>query len=954
MTGQRIVTAAALWAWAWAWLAAPSAQGHTGVHARCVRAAKPVVVDGRLDEWGAAEAVRVDHTRASFGTTPSDADAGYTFRSLWDENALYLAFDVTDDRLVTDQPGPDLYKADCVEFSIDLGNNSEGAYQPDDFQFVVSPSGPGKVPLKWMYRNPVSGNREPKDLGLAAAIRQDGYVIEVAIPWKSLGQFTPATGSVIGFQHDLRDFDPNEDPAGLCWASAKDPMANPLEWGDLILVDRPNDPVDKVLAAIKPGIERCKRILAGVTAEDDNDVAVEISDKAVGELSLGIGWNWQYIRGDFPDWSPKEWDAFLGMLAWSRPHWVRYGLHMSHWEPENDDNDPDHFEWDRFQFDSDVMKMHYRMLDFCERQGIDVLVCNWNVADWLAETVRNKALKDTDDKTRTDAPYDPKELVESVAALVHQLKAVKKYQCVKYVSLWNEPNGKWSYNSPNANYPDAFWPMYPLLDAKLKAMGLRDQVKILGPDSSTAKYGDLEEMPGLLDRYGDVVDVLADHDYKGYADCEKGKRGAPISEGVEAYARLATALRARKRPIPLGVCEYGNMGAGSSGVQGDAQVFAGSISTAELVTRAASVGVNGFLRWSYAPCHSSCPNWGALNASSRQCIFTPYPPVYYPHSMLSRYIEKGSAVLDAKVTGGIDENHVPRVYASAFKWATNQFTIVLINDGFQPKKVRVSAFPIAFMRFQLSHLSYDARLPETLERQDNVPVYEGKFTLDLPPRSIHVVTSVEKGIDTRDLSLALRLSPPRLDPSYDTIEENGTRLQRFRYGFEQGCAWSVWQSSEGKTTIRATEDMPHSGARSGRVTYDFVSKEKQRSPEHVFLFLREGVELDGPPRRMSLWLFGNESGHKVRIAFLDADGETFQPRQETVVDFAGWRKIEVDLTEALKDCPHWGGDKNGTMDFPLAGVAISITERSDDFSGSGTLFLDDIEITAEAPPEKGK
>ncbi|MEW6357661.1 MAG: sugar-binding protein [Planctomycetota bacterium] len=924
------------------------AHGHTGVHARCVRTDKPVTLDGKLTEWQKAETIEIDHAKTSFGVTSSDADASYMLGTMWDENNLYVAIFVKDSKIVTDQKGEDLYKADCIEIAIDLDNQSEGSYQKDDYQFVFCPSGPDKRPQKWMYRNPVTGNQEPKDVQVASVLKDDGYVLEIAIPWKALGEFRPAAGTVIGFQHDIRDYDANEEAAGLCWSPSKDPMANPLEWGDLILVDRPGAPIDDALAKLKPINARYRRMLTGLVAEDDNEVAVEIADKPVGNLSLGIGWNWRYLSNDFPDWSKEEWDAFLGMLAWTRPHWVRYGLHLRDWEPKNDDNDSKHFAWENFSFDSDAMKMHYRMLDFCEAQGIAVLICNWKAGEWLAETAHSKDLKDTDDKPDTDAPYDPNEFIESIAALVHQLKVVKKYQCVKQISLWNEPNGKWSYNSPNANYPDAFWAMYPPLDAKLKDMDLRDQIQILGPDSSMGKYSELETILPLLDKAGDVIDVVCDHDYKGFMDCEKGKKGVPLSEGIAAYAKFTEALRARKRPLPFGVAEFGNYGNSAGPVDTDEEVFAGSISTAELVTRGAAAGVNGFLRWEFRVYDNSWRNFGALTSVSKDRLFTPYPPVYFPHALLSRHIERGSDVLDVKTAGGKDENGVPRVHASAFKWGLNKFSIVLINDGLKPKVVHVSAMPLAFMRFQLSHLSYDRSLPETILRNANVPVHQGSFDVGLKPRSINVITTIEDGIEPQDFMAPVRLSPPRLEPSYEQGEENGRPIERVRFGFEQGGQWAVWQSSPGRTTLRSADEMPRSGKRSGRLAYEFVSEKPLKAMEHAFV--RTNILLGGRPVRMSLWVFGNESGHILHVNFIDANGETYQVKKEIPIDFAGWRKVEIDLSAMPADCGRWGGDENGKLDLPIRAFAVSFGEKAHEFAGTGTIFLDDIEIVAEAKP----
>jgi hypothetical protein len=70
------------------------------------------------------------------------------------------------------------------------------------------------------------------------------------------------------------------------------------------------------------------------------------------------------------------------------------------------------------------------------------------------------------------------------------------------------------------------------------------------------------------------------------------------------------------------------------------------------------------------------------------------------------------------------------------------------------------------------------------------------------------------------------------------------------------------------------------------------------------------------------------------------------------MDFAGWRRIDLDLADMPESCAHWGGDGNGNMDYPLTGFAISITEKADEFAGVGTIFVDDLEIAAEAPERR--
>ena len=80
-------------------------------------------------------------------------------------------------------------------------------------------------------------------------------------------------------------------------------------------------------------------------------------------------------------------------------------------------------------FDSPMMRQHYRSLDFCEKAGIKVLLCNWRPPKWLREGTKEPAPKAG--APSHDAPYDTDEFIENIAALIYHLKVVKKYDCVE-------------------------------------------------------------------------------------------------------------------------------------------------------------------------------------------------------------------------------------------------------------------------------------------------------------------------------------------------------------------------------------------------------------------------------------------------------------------------------------------------------------------------------------------
>ena len=930
--------------WLVATLAMP-AFAHGPFHVVCTRASRGgVKIDGDVGGWQASRFVKVDHTHASFGQAASDADATFRFAVLWDALHLYVAIEVTDNSIVPAPTLARLYEGDCVEIALDTENDSEGGYDAGDFQFVLSPTGPGGKPRVNLYRNPVLAIGDGPFVNVAANTTTTGYVIEAAFSWKQLG-VTPKPGHVVGLAIDIRDYDADGSKKGLTWTPASDPAANPLRWGDMVLVAKPTDDVKPILDALRDKNARWQRLVDGSARETDNDVTIDVAWLRVGRLRLGIGWNVQFRDGRFPDWDEGAWGAFLDLLAWTRPAWIRYGVNLGHWEPRNDDADPSHPNWQGFAFRSKAMRHHYRVLDTCQRHGIDVLWANWRIGDratgvkWLAESVHNPAVADTDGDPFNDAPYDPEELAESLAACLHNLRTVRGYTCVKRVSLWNEPNEGWAYNSASADYPAAFWAYYPVLARHLRRLGLRNAIQIVGPEASTSAYSALPWLAGSLKKYSTDVDILAHHDYLGYADYHRIDRGVPLSQAAKPYAKLRR-LAAR----PIAVTELGNMGNGASDVAGDTAVWAGSLSTSRLIVEGINHGVAGFLRWEFKPYGASWQNFGALTTMSQEHLFEPYRPVLFAHALLCRATAKGSIALKTTIEGGRDENFVPRVAAATLTHRTHGISLLVVNDGFEPKRItlRFARRMPGRAAMRLAHLSYDATLPATLRTHPDVAVANGQATLTLAPRSVHAL-STRAGFAKVP---PLPPMPPRYEPSYTTRTVKGRKELVARLRFDAPYEWRVWQSTAGHTTLATAPERGKPDSKGGvcRITYELAGTKQGDRAEHVVA--HTDLVLTAAPRRIACRIKGDGKGHKIAFLFLDAKGEVFEMPHRTRVDWTGWRRVEKNLDDFPADWNHWSGD--GKVDYPLSGFGLVLTSAAPTATGPGILALDDIEIVAEA------
>ncbi|MFW5776287.1 MAG: endo-1,4-beta-xylanase [Spirochaetota bacterium] len=124
---------------------------------------------------------------------------GSTFRVLWDEQYVYVLFEVVDPVLNDDSPNA--YEQDSVEVFIDENNAKTSTYQSDDAQYRVS------------FRNHQSFNGgDESRFRSAAATTSDGYRVEVAVPFTEI---EPSAGTVIGFDVQINEADASGARTGI-------------------------------------------------------------------------------------------------------------------------------------------------------------------------------------------------------------------------------------------------------------------------------------------------------------------------------------------------------------------------------------------------------------------------------------------------------------------------------------------------------------------------------------------------------------------------------------------------------------------------------------------------------------------------------------------------------------------------------------------------------------------
>ena len=162
------------------------------------------------------------------------------FYAAWDENYLYLAARVFDEYVVVNIAPDDLgafYRTDSIEFYIDP--HSEAGI----FKLAVLPfDTEGHVQaVRHEDAKPGPISEVAPEVKVASSRTENGYIVEVAIPFKYLGVI-PKDGLKLGFCHTVHNSNRRDAKIGeyvrenmLSWIPLPEIWARPEKWGTLEL-----------------------------------------------------------------------------------------------------------------------------------------------------------------------------------------------------------------------------------------------------------------------------------------------------------------------------------------------------------------------------------------------------------------------------------------------------------------------------------------------------------------------------------------------------------------------------------------------------------------------------------------------------------------------------------------------------------------------------------------------
>jgi hypothetical protein len=94
--------------------------------------------------------------------------------------------------------------------------------------------------------------------------------------------------------------------------------------------------------------------------------------------------------------------------------------------------------------------------------------------------------------------------------------------------------------------------------------------------------------------------------------------------------------------------------------------------------------------------------------------------------------------------------------------------------------------------------------------------------------------------------------------------------------------------------------------------------------------------IEGRPKAFGLWVYGDGSGNLLRLRFIDATHQTFQPQGEPM-RWKGWHYVTFPFDDA--QAGHWGGANDGAIHYPIRWDAMLLLDSSNRRQTAGRIYV---------------
>ena len=435
--------------------------------------------------------------------------------------------------------------------------------------------------------------------------------------------------------------------------------------------------------------------------ETKKDVKITVeTDSIINQMKAGIGVNFTNLQDSFPvvqlqhqyrsyagsTWGANpalqdsaSWQKVFDYADWLGLDLVRVFITRNIFEKHKG----------QFDFNNSEMQYLYKYLDYCQKNNIDVFLQNFfNNVDWLAVSTAGK----DPIKLLRSAPNDLDAYTDGFVRLLNHLINEKKYSCIKYFCLTNEPYENWSWYIESFD-PDKFAspePAFKMMQEKLIKNNL--PVKLSGPDVSIYLSSKIVPQMSMFKHFNafDIHSYVTRFDW--WADStmtfEDGSYGE-VNKIKDTEKQYSTWVQqAKKDRKPFIISEMGSFIYGFGEDTVGMSTYPALLKDVESVMRYSNIGMDGFMRWSFLNRGNLDGKWQFVNTWNMKLntlltadSLTTHNVPFYMWGTLSRFTPKQANILKSTVNGGkIGENQ--RVFATTYQSPINKnISVFILNDS---------------------------------------------------------------------------------------------------------------------------------------------------------------------------------------------------------------------------------------------------------------------------------
>jgi len=155
-------------------------------------------------------------------------------------------------------------------------------------------------------------------------------------------------------------------------------------------------------------------------------------------------------------------------------------------------------------------------------------------------------------------------------------------------------------------------------------------------------------------------------------------------------------------------------------------------------------------------------------------------------------------------------------------------------------------------------------------------------------------------------------------------------------------AFGTWaRGNEPYGTFVQSREQVHGGQAAAKLAYDFAAVQNN----YVVFQARPAIAISGEPAAITLWVYGDSSGHFLNAWISDSQGEV---RQFTFgqVQHSGWQAMTA-KPDVTAPWPQGQISRagNGRLDYPVNLYALVLDGVPDGTASAGTIYLDDLSVT---------